>query len=757
MRRFSVFLALMLASLVFLAGCPFMPGPEPVNVTNQTNVTPPTQNYTCPDGTIVKDPSQCEIDMCPSTCDDGNICTIDSCNRETGYECVHKAKVPCCGDGACSDGETMESCIIDCGSCPPECDDFNPCTRDRCSSSTGFLCTHEKLSGETVGCSGYPGFEGYSNVDRQFGFEPPLGWEISTEISEGGEVLFEGPSYLSNCSEKATYDNGTYVDLEYGFSMLPLRGWSVSKDRDAVFVFGNGTQSEVLVTWWVSPELTAQRLGIYGGKDAVIYIRAEKLPADGFDSMMLRIRQEMLLAKNSGSEISEMGIAFSNITSFVERKDKSGEFYWREFSIFGTSNRSSDGQLEWHKRIYLPYGGTLYEIALVSREESYPEAERGFLSMFSTFNLFARSTCGNDLYASKIRVYSGPANPAYLLNDYLREATARVSEMPGYSLIETGDQTLDGNPAKFAVMSFLEDGFPVKRKSVVSYRKGLAYEIDYTATRAGFERGLQSFDSSTSTFRILPVAGNCKHQSCADGVCIVAPVKRCCGNGFCEEGESCSSCKDDCGVCSSSYPPLHADLTYLEGEPHYYSTFNCENYLVRVNIENELDEPLTVFSRDALQLKSGADSTCRAEAKSKIYCIATMSGAFGDAYYNDTVERTLTLFGYGGTNIGEGELIYAKTFRFNVTYKISWIGPFCMHFYCTPGTIKRYYGIDYNITGIREYRGDILVGNWWCNANHTYDSGIYGEIYFNQFYNKTCLVSWSRTGVKTGESCENMN
>lgn len=41
--------------------------------------------------------------------------------------------------------------------CPESCDDDNPCTRDYCSSATGFTCVHDSLTGAQSGCSGSAG------------------------------------------------------------------------------------------------------------------------------------------------------------------------------------------------------------------------------------------------------------------------------------------------------------------------------------------------------------------------------------------------------------------------------------------------------------------------------------------------------------------------------------------------------------------------------------------------------------------------
>jgi hypothetical protein len=119
---------------------------------------------------------------CPP-CDDSDPCTTDYCSKQTVYECVYEAIIPCCGNGACENSENWSTCPEDCecnitcgpceltdnttcscanvtqcitdGCCPAgcnhttdsdcpnsnlceedsDCDDSDPCTIDACSGS----------------------------------------------------------------------------------------------------------------------------------------------------------------------------------------------------------------------------------------------------------------------------------------------------------------------------------------------------------------------------------------------------------------------------------------------------------------------------------------------------------------------------------------------------------------------------------------------------------------------------------------------
>src|SRR5206468_1573065 len=80
----------------------------------------------------------------PPNCNDGNVCTDDSCNPASG--CVHTNNTDSCDDGnACTTGDTCSggSCV---GGPPPNCNDGNVCTDDSCNPASGCVHTNNTAS-----------------------------------------------------------------------------------------------------------------------------------------------------------------------------------------------------------------------------------------------------------------------------------------------------------------------------------------------------------------------------------------------------------------------------------------------------------------------------------------------------------------------------------------------------------------------------------------------------------------------------------
>jgi len=94
----------------------------------------------CDDGTVCNGIETCSGGVCqggtPLTCDDGNVCTTDSCHPVTG--CSNVANTISCNDGsACTTGDVCGGGV--CVGTPITCDDGVACTADSCNPASGCL------------------------------------------------------------------------------------------------------------------------------------------------------------------------------------------------------------------------------------------------------------------------------------------------------------------------------------------------------------------------------------------------------------------------------------------------------------------------------------------------------------------------------------------------------------------------------------------------------------------------------------------
>ena len=113
----------------------------------------------CEKGSVIDctDGDPCTMDYCeeetgecehaplgPEGCDDGNLCTLDSCDPASG--CAHQAlsNVPCEDGDQCTAGDTCLAGLCHPGG-PADCNDGSVCTADSCNPATG--CKNDPLAG----------------------------------------------------------------------------------------------------------------------------------------------------------------------------------------------------------------------------------------------------------------------------------------------------------------------------------------------------------------------------------------------------------------------------------------------------------------------------------------------------------------------------------------------------------------------------------------------------------------------------------
>ncbi len=95
----------------------------------------------CDDGTVCTDGDMCSKGACVPgkllPCDDVNICTSDTCDAKLG--CMFVANTAACDDGdACTSGDQCKQTKCQSGG-PTDCNDGNVCTDDSCNSVKGCL------------------------------------------------------------------------------------------------------------------------------------------------------------------------------------------------------------------------------------------------------------------------------------------------------------------------------------------------------------------------------------------------------------------------------------------------------------------------------------------------------------------------------------------------------------------------------------------------------------------------------------------
>ena len=120
--------------------------------------TPTTTRNTCSDGSACTTNDTCSGGTCVGgaapNCDDGNVCTDDTCNPATG--CTHTNNIAPCSDGNACNG--TGSCLA--GVCQAGtalvCNDNNPCTDDTCAPTTGCVYTNDNTNSCSDGniCNG---------------------------------------------------------------------------------------------------------------------------------------------------------------------------------------------------------------------------------------------------------------------------------------------------------------------------------------------------------------------------------------------------------------------------------------------------------------------------------------------------------------------------------------------------------------------------------------------------------------------------
>lgn len=216
-----------------------------------------------PNGSSCTDSNACTVgDHCsygtcvgsPRTCTDGNPCTTDACNPPSGCTFPKVPDGTACGDGnACNGLETCQSKVCTAGPAPI-CDDGNACTVDSCDAGSGCVHACQTLA-ECPGCAApqCTSIEGGACVCKFRGLCP--GWTAMTGIYDWWIGVDQSGSVGAGWS--------TYPGTIANFRFLQLGGTSVAiMAADGRYWTTNQSGGIVATATTVGPHETFQLLGL---------------------------------------------------------------------------------------------------------------------------------------------------------------------------------------------------------------------------------------------------------------------------------------------------------------------------------------------------------------------------------------------------------------------------------------------------------------------------------------------------------------
>ncbi len=118
---------------------------EPIcdGATAECSMVPSNEGYACEDGDKCTVGDSCVAGVCTAgvavNCNDGNACTDDSCDGETG--CAYVANQAVCSDNNACTTEDICGNGVCAGGPALDCDDDNVCTDDSCDLASGCIHT----------------------------------------------------------------------------------------------------------------------------------------------------------------------------------------------------------------------------------------------------------------------------------------------------------------------------------------------------------------------------------------------------------------------------------------------------------------------------------------------------------------------------------------------------------------------------------------------------------------------------------------
>ncbi|MBD89285.1 MAG: hypothetical protein CL940_02980 [Deltaproteobacteria bacterium] len=227
----------------------------------------------CDDGDPCTAADHCDGSACisttPTTCDDANVCTTDTCQPVVGCVYTPNEGSPCDDADACTQSSSCSASGACVGESTVDCDDGNPCTKNTCDPASGCLssltespcddgdaCTDEDLcsqgtcAGSTLDCDD----EDPCTIDEcvvdvgctHTAFEGPCDdGEVCTENDTCGvEGLCTGEDVDCEDGNPCTF---TTCDLVVGCTITELIG-AACEDGDLCTVFDECGEGAVCIS-----------------------------------------------------------------------------------------------------------------------------------------------------------------------------------------------------------------------------------------------------------------------------------------------------------------------------------------------------------------------------------------------------------------------------------------------------------------------------------------------------------------------------
>jgi RHS repeat-associated protein len=134
----------------------------------------------------------------PLVVDDGNPCTVDSCDPVTGVAHTMVAAGMSCSDGnACNGLETCDAAGACLPGTPPALDDGNACTVDSCDPATGTV-SHSPASAGTY-CADSSVCNGAETCDGAGACQPGVALPNGTECAPGNACVGASTCFFGQC------------------------------------------------------------------------------------------------------------------------------------------------------------------------------------------------------------------------------------------------------------------------------------------------------------------------------------------------------------------------------------------------------------------------------------------------------------------------------------------------------------------------------------------------------------------------------